>query len=121
MNEILQFRLLGQPQIARGGQPLNDFATRKAQALLIYLASTGYLHSREKLAGLFWPDMPNCQALKNLRTILPGLRQLVGPYLIITREAIAFDRAQPHWLDVEDYGRRWKTRLLQLIHSSCGT
>jgi DNA-binding SARP family transcriptional activator len=101
MNEILQFRLLGQPQIALGGQPLNDFATRKAQALLIYLASTGYLHSREKLAGLFWPDMPDCQALKNLRTILPGLRQLVGPYLIVTREAIAFDRAQPHWLDVE--------------------
>jgi DNA-binding SARP family transcriptional activator len=101
MNEILQFRLLGQPQITLGGQPLTDFATRKAQALLIYLALTGYLHSREKLAGLFWPDMPNCQALKNLRTILPGLRQLVGPYLIVTREAIAFDRTQPYWLDVE--------------------
>jgi DNA-binding SARP family transcriptional activator len=101
MNEILQFRLLGQPQITLGGQPLNEFATRKAQALLIYLASTGYLHSREKLAGLFWPDMPDCQALKNLRTILPDLRQSVGPYLIVTREAIAFDRAQPYWLDVE--------------------
>jgi DNA-binding SARP family transcriptional activator len=101
MNEILQFRLLGQPQITWGGQPLNDFTTRKAQALLIYLASTGYRHSREKLAGLFWPDMPDGQALKNLRTILPGLRQLVGPYLIVTREAITFDQAQPYWLDVE--------------------
>ena len=101
MNEILEFRLLGQPQITLGGQPLNDFATRKAQALLIYLASTGYPHSREKLAGLFWPDMPDYQALKNLRTILPDLRQSVGSYLIITREAIAFDRTQPYRLDVE--------------------
>jgi DNA-binding SARP family transcriptional activator len=101
MNEILRFRLLGQPHITLGGQPLNDFATRKAQALLIYLASTGYPHSREKVAGLFWPDMPDCQALKNLRTILPDLRQSVGSYLIVSREAIAFDRAQPYWLDVE--------------------
>lgn len=56
---------------------------------------------REALAGLLWADMPEAQAGKNLRNALSNLRALVGPYLSITRDDVAFNRDGPHWLDVE--------------------
>jgi hypothetical protein len=40
MNKSYSFCLLGQPQIALGGQTLNDFATRKVGSPSHYLAST---------------------------------------------------------------------------------
>ncbi|UBF29985.1 NACHT domain-containing protein (plasmid) [Kovacikia minuta CCNUW1] len=97
----LTLKLLGSPQISLDGQPLTHFISRKAQALLIYIAVTGKLHSREMLAELFWQNMPSSQSLKNLRTVLPNLRQLVGSHLIITRQTIEFNRECPYCLDVE--------------------
>jgi DNA-binding SARP family transcriptional activator len=97
----LTLKLLGSPKISLDGQPLTHFISRKAQALLIYIAVTGKLHSREMLAELFWQNMPSSQSLKNLRTVLPNLRQLVGSHLIITRQTIEFNRECPYCLDVE--------------------
>lgn len=101
MDEILVLELLGSPQIRLGEKPVTQFISRKAQALLIYIAVTGKLHSREVLAELFWRNMPSNQAMKNLRTVLSNLRQLVGGHLLITRQTIAFNRECPYRLDVE--------------------
>ncbi|PSB20989.1 hypothetical protein C7B65_06190 [Phormidesmis priestleyi ULC007] len=101
MYKKLTLKLLGSPQISLDEQLLTRFISRKAQALLIYIAVTGKLHSREMLAELFWQNMPSSQALKNLRTVLPNLRQLVGSHLIITRQTIAFNRECLYRLDVE--------------------
>jgi len=97
----LTLKLLGSPQISLDEQPLTHFMSRKAQALLIYIAVTGKLHNREMLADLFWQNMPSSQSLKNLRTVLPNLRQLVGTHLMITRQTIAFNRECLYQLDVE--------------------
>jgi DNA-binding SARP family transcriptional activator len=75
--------------------------SRKAQALFIYLAVNSKLHSRERLAELFWPEMPVSKAMSNLRTVLPNLRQLLGSHLLITRQTVAFNRECPYHLDVE--------------------
>ncbi len=97
----LTLKLLGTPQISLDGQPLTQFVSRKAQALLIYIAVTRKPYAREVLANLFWWNLSSPQALKNLRTILPNLRQLVGSHLIITRQTIEFNRDCAYCLDVE--------------------
>ena len=105
MPERLTLRLLGQPQISADDTPLTGFISAKAQALLVYLAVTGRPHSREALAGLLWGDQPEAGAAKNLRNALSNLRALAGPHLTITREAAAFNRAAPYWLDVESFAQ----------------
>ena len=97
----LTLKLLGSPQISLDGQVLTQFISRKAQALFIYIAVTGKPYGREVLADLFWRNMPSSQALKNLRTVLPNLRQLVGSHLIITRQTIEFNQDCAYYLDVE--------------------
>lgn len=99
--ELLHLELLGSPHIRLGERPLTSFTTMKAQALLIYLAVTQRRHSRDTLASLFWQDMPDWQAKKNLRNTLPNLRALVGSHLTITRHSVAFNPASPYYLDVE--------------------
>lgn len=101
VEKSLVLKLLGTPQISLAGTPITRFVSRKAQALFIYLVVTGQLHPRDRLATMFWPEMPVSKAMKNLRTVLPNLRQLVGSHLLITRNTLAFNRACPYHLDVE--------------------
>ena len=98
---MLCLELLGTPHLRLGEKPLTGFITKKAQALLIYLAVTQRAHSRDVLASLFWRDMPEWQAKKNLRNILPNLRALVGSHVLITRHTVAFNRDSPYRIDVE--------------------
>ena len=101
--DMLCLELLGTPHISLGGKPLTGFTTMKAQALLIYLAVTQRVHSRDVLASLLWPDMPEWRAKKNLRNILPNLRALVGSHVLIMRHSVAFNRDNPYRLDVEAF------------------
>ena len=73
----------------------------KAQALVCYLAVSGRPHSREALVGLLWSEFSEEVARANLRTMLPKLRQALGPYLVISRDTVAFNRASRYRLDVE--------------------
>lgn len=67
--------LLGSVGVRRDGvwQPLPG---DKRGALLFYLAYHGDWVSRERLAFLFWPDMPDAQAKRNLRRLLGRSRAL---------------------------------------------
>lgn len=98
--ENLQLNLLGKPEVFWQGRLLTEFETSKAQALLYYLAVTGRAHSRETLADLLWGDMDEATAKRNLTKALSNLRHLLGPYLLIDRQSIAFNQAEPYKLDV---------------------
>jgi len=65
MAELTLF-LSGSPRLERGGEAV-DLETRKAMALLAYLAVTGRAHAREALAGLLWPDFDQPRALAQLQ------------------------------------------------------
>jgi predicted ATPase/DNA-binding SARP family transcriptional activator len=97
----LRLALLGGVAITRGGEPVTGFISAKAQALLCYLAMSGRTHQRSALAGLLWGELAEEKAAAGLRVALSNLRKLVGPHLAITRQAVAFDRGGPYWLDVE--------------------
>jgi DNA-binding SARP family transcriptional activator len=101
MSGTLQLTLLDQADVRLAGEPVTGFYSGKAQALLFYLAVTGQTHTRPALAGLLWADLSDTDALMNLRQVLTNLRKLVGDHLIITRQAVAFNRASDYWLDVE--------------------
>jgi len=103
MAEELQLALLGSVEVRRCGALITDYRTKKALALLCYLAVTGRPHLRPTLAGLLWGEIPEESARNNLSKALVNLRQLVGPYLSITRQTVSFNRDSRYWLDVEAF------------------
>jgi DNA-binding SARP family transcriptional activator/predicted ATPase len=106
----LAIRTLGSFQVSIETRPITKFESNKAKALLAYLAvESSQAHSREKLASLFWPEMPSKRASSNLSQTLYNLRQLLGdhlvqpPYFLRGREAVQFNPESDHWLDVQAF------------------
>jgi DNA-binding SARP family transcriptional activator len=99
----LELRVLGELDITRGGVPVPRLATRKDAVLLTYLAVTGRPHPREALAGLLWGESPEPAARASLRQTLSDVRAALGPGVLVGRETVAFDRAQPYHLDAERF------------------
>lgn len=95
----LMIQAFGSPVLRLGGTPL-AFARRKALALLVYLAMTHRVHTREALATLLWGDLPQERAFANLRKVLSELREQIENALIITRDTIALAPDYPVSLDV---------------------
>lgn len=88
MSQITLF-FLGPPRLLRDGQRIEP-DTRKAIALLAYLAVTGQPHTRDTLAALLYPDYDGTHARGALRRTLSSLNKaLAGEVLSITREQIA--------------------------------
>ena len=71
----LEIHVLGTPLVRLGGQEVH-FRTRKALALLCYLALEGP-QPQDALLELLWPEMPNSGSL---RTAALHLRQALGPH-----------------------------------------
>ena len=82
----LTIELLGPVQVAVDGRPL-VVDTRKAVALLAYLAVTGRAHDRAHLVDLLWPDYDEGRGRATLRRTLSTLRSGVG------EERVSVDRA----------------------------
>jgi len=99
----LNLRLLGELTLRRGSQPLAGLPSRKAEALLIYLACVRRPVAREVLADLLWDDRPTDLALSNLRTILSSLRKATGDALVVERDRIHFNRDSAYQLDMEAF------------------
>lgn len=94
---IVQFQLLGAPNVNCNGQPLT-FPRRKALALLAYLALTGRPHTREALAALVAGDA-GAGETRSLRNELALLGALLGPCLSIERHAIRLAPGAPLEVD----------------------
>jgi DNA-binding SARP family transcriptional activator len=90
--------LFGAPRLERNGVPVTT-DTRKAIALLAYLAVTGRAHTRDTLATLLWGDADEQHARGALRRTLSVLRTGAGDAVVTTSgDAV---RAGPEvWCDV---------------------
>ncbi|MEM9105953.1 MAG: alpha/beta fold hydrolase [Pseudomonadota bacterium] len=98
-----EIRLLGELRVICNGDDVLLPASRKARALLAYLAATGRPHRRERLCELLW-DLPN-DPKAALRWSLSKLRKVVdGPErvrMIADRERVAFN-TEDALIDVHD-------------------
>ena len=74
---VLSARLLGTPRFAIDDRELN-LSAGKVRALYAYLVASPQLHSRDRLASFFWPDVRERNALASLRTALYDLRRGLG-------------------------------------------
>jgi len=99
------------------GAPL-AFQTRKAQALLAYLAlPPGQAHARDKLAALLWGDHAAEQARSSLRQALYEIRKTLGP----SGPAVVRADGEHVWLDpaAADHrvlvGRAWESDRILLF------
>jgi DNA-binding SARP family transcriptional activator len=103
---MLEIFTLGGLSIRCGGQPLGGFASRKVEALLVYLACVGRPKAREVLAELLWEERSPSQSLSNLRVALSSLRKQVAPYLTISRDAVGLNPDAGVWLDAAQLGQQ---------------
>ncbi len=72
----LQIQCFGGFHVQLGEEPIIAFNTDKVRALCIYLATeAGQTFQRSHLAGLLWSDIPEEQALHNLRQAISLLRK----------------------------------------------
>jgi DNA-binding SARP family transcriptional activator/predicted ATPase len=107
----LEIALLGAFQANKDGDPITQFETDPARALLAYLAMhAGTPFHRDVLADLLWPDQARAEALHALRQTLNRLRRAIGgesesPYLQITRQTIQFNPDSDYWLDADAFAR----------------
>jgi DNA-binding SARP family transcriptional activator len=89
----LRLAVLGPPRVVLDGAEV-EVDTRKAIALLAYLAVTGERHGRTALAGLLWPEYDEAHARAALRRTLSALNKgLRGGWLAADRSSVALDRA----------------------------
>jgi len=114
---LLSVSVLGALQILKDDTPVTTLESDKVCALLVYLAvEADRPHRRESLVGLLWPDCPEQVARHNLRQALFNLRQTIGdhnakpPYLLISRDAIQFNRASDFSLDLDQFNTIFHAR-----------
>lgn len=87
----LELSLLGPPAARRDGTPL-PLRTKKALALLAYLAAEGGTHRRAELAALLWPESDEKRARTTLRSVLADLRSALGPGAATGGELLLVER-----------------------------
>ncbi len=86
------------------GQPL-AVDTRKATAILAYLAVSGNVQSRDIIATLLWPEYDGERARAALRRTLSTLRtSLGGERLVTDRGAVSLDLSDA-WFDLAEFRR----------------
>src|SRR5947207_13688960 len=103
----LQLSLLGTPVVKHGERTLT-FSTRKALALLVYLAVEGGIHPRKTLSESFWPELDAEHGRAALRATLLELRKLLErshapgerAHLLVERDTLGFDQGSPLILDL---------------------
>jgi DNA-binding SARP family transcriptional activator/predicted ATPase len=105
----LEIALLGAFQVSKDGDPITQFETDPARALLAYLAlHAGTPFRRDVLADLLWPNQARPEAMHALRQTLNRLRRAIEnesnpPYLHVTRQTIQFNSDSNYWLDTDTF------------------
>src|SRR5688500_8826734 len=99
----LVISVLGAPRVARGDEVVT-FDTRKAIALVAYLAVTGRPQRRETLAALLWPEADDSRARSALRRTLSVLRKGLGEEGLRTgRDEVELVDGEDVVVDVRDF------------------
>ena len=104
----VEIRLLGGFEILRDGEPGPPPASRSARSLLGYLVVTrDRLHTRDRLAGVFWPDEPESAGRRKLTQAIWQIgRPFGGPEaigVITPGDQVGFVRLPDVGVDVDEF------------------
>jgi len=106
---MLRLRLVGEFHVELDGQPLEPIASRRARALLAWLAYHPGMHTRTRVASVFWPDVLESSARASLRTTLSTLRREAGDavfaHVASDRARVGIPDAPGLWIDVREIAR----------------
>ncbi|MFL5825105.1 MAG: AAA family ATPase, partial [Thermoleophilaceae bacterium] len=109
---MLRVKLLGEVAAEADGTRLDPPDSRRAWALLAWLALNPGMHSRGRLAALFWPDVLDSSARASLRSAIWSLKRALGEgaehWLVTTRDGIGLSGDGEVSTDVAEF-----TRLLE--------
>ena len=104
-----RIRLLGSLELTYEGEPCSLPSSPNVRSLLAYLI---FHHdrsiSRDRLAGVFWPERSDDRARRALSQVLWQMRSALGAAsnrLVAERQEIAFDLRADDWLDVAEFER----------------
>lgn len=82
----VELQVLGGPRVVRDGAEVEALRSpNKRLALLCYLALSGTSHRRERLTGLFWPELDPSRARAALRQSVYYLRREIGDGILTGR------------------------------------
>jgi len=107
--EQLEIRLLGGFQLGRDGRVLEQLPLRAARSLFAFLVlNRERAHTRDLLAGTFWPDFDEGRARRRLSQALWQTQRSLGEddgqrYLIGTPDTIRFNPDADFWLDIDEF------------------
>ncbi len=105
MHNRLEIHLLGGLEIRHNGQHVTNLVSRKAEALLAYLACNPRPYPRDLLADFLWTERSQIQAAGNLRVLLNSLRKTVEPFITINRHTVAINQQSDVWVDTLAFER----------------
>jgi len=101
--QTLELYCFGGLEIRIEQTPITTLVSRKADALVTYLACNAHSLPREVIADLLWDDRTQSQALGNLRVVLNSLRQTLSPWVTITRQSVQLPRTEQLWADCIEF------------------
>ena len=111
---LLRLAVFGPPEVFHDECRLS-FALHKAEALLLYLAVEGGMHSRSQLAALLWPDSEPSTARNALRNALALLRSLLADapaaehsHFLQEKELLGLNPRAPLERDLDVVQRAWQ-------------
>ena len=111
---MLHVSLLGEQTIA--GDRAGSVRARSSRAVVLVaflVVHAGSPQARQRIAGLFWPESTDAQALTNLRRELHHLRQVLGdePSLVVTSSDLCWRDTKTCRVDVRVFDIERKAAL----------
>jgi DNA-binding SARP family transcriptional activator/tetratricopeptide (TPR) repeat protein len=128
---MLHVTLLGEQAITDNGTGSVRMRSSRTVALIAFLAvHAGAPQPRQRIAGLFWPDSTDAQALTNLRRELHNLRHVMGdqPSLAVTSRDLCWCDSETSRVDIRIFDIERKAALAAaaagdsegiLAHAAC--
>ena len=101
---MLEIRLFGGFDINWDGEPIASNISATARSLLTYLITfCDRSHTRDLLAGTFWPDASDNNSRRRLSQAIWQIRRALEPHSIlhVEGEIIQFKSDVPLWIDLE--------------------
>ena len=110
---MLQVTLLGEQAITDDRAGVRAHSSRAVALVAFLVAHAGVPQPRQRIAGMFWPDSTDAQALTNLRRELHHLRQVLGDdrSLVVTPRDLCWRDCGTCRVDLGIFGAERKAAL----------